>query len=114
MAFFYDVDNPAVQQHFENENKIEEQKLEVELYNGLSDMDLDIVLALDVNGNDEEWVNVLEEVVYDETVHYEGDEGDRLLALKAGTDEIVAEFHIKSGQSLYAISRPGETMGFEL
>lgn len=99
MAFFFDMDNPAVRLD-EDDDKDE---FEVELHNGF-DMDLDIMLVYDAAKEEETWEMVFDEVIPNETTHYSAYEGDLIRVLRSGTDEVVTEFEIVRDQYLYTIS----------
>jgi len=107
MAFFFDMDNPAVDEDFEDDNE-DEDEFEVELHNGLPDIELDIVQVLDI-AKEEVWEIKFDNVTFNETATYYAHEGDRLRALRAGTVEVVFDIDIKRDQPLYTISRSDST-----
>ena len=121
MAFFYDMDNPALTEYFHKNFKEEYDKsymddpeeLGVELRNALSDVKLDIVLVYNAAGEKEVQEMMFDRMSPNETATYYGYVGDVLQALVAGTDTIVSDIEIKRGQSLYAISQM-EFMSSEL
>ena len=102
MAFFFDMDNPAMQDDDdEEEEELEEGEFKVELYNGWNDV-IDIVQVI---GKEYELTTtVFENVAVNESLDFYGFEGDRLRALQAGGEEILAEFVIKPDRLLYRIS----------
>lgn len=105
MAFFFDMDNPAVSEDFEedydySETNVEDKnELEVEIRNGFPDIELDIVLIHD--GVDQVWKSIFDKVLPDETAIYYAYEGDVLRAFVAGTDTAVSDIEVKIGQSQY-------------
>lgn len=109
MAFFFDMDNPAMQDDDdEEEEELEEGEFKVELYNGWNDV-IDIVQVI---GKEYELTTtVFENVAVNESLDFYGFEGDRLRALQAGGEEILAEFVIKPDRLFYRISsQPVDSM----
>ena len=113
MAFFFDMDNPAVSDDFSedssgdgsgDEDYVDENEFEVELHNGLPDIGLDIVLRNVDDDGEETWTRVFDNIRIGETVIYYAYEGDWLRALRAGTDEIVEDIEIERRQPRYTIS----------
>mmetsp|Transcript_27246 Transcript_27246/g.65464 ORF Transcript_27246/g.65464 Transcript_27246/m.65464 type:complete len:190 (-) Transcript_27246:95-664(-) len=100
MAFFFDMDNPAV---YEGEDDLEE--FEVRLHNGFSDMELDVVLVYDAAKGKELWDILYDKVTPDETVFYSAYDGDLLRVLRSGTDEVVSHIGITRDQSSYTLSQ---------
>ena len=105
MAFFFDMDNPAVQEDFEDDSadSLDEGEFEVELKNGLFDT-LDILRVYDAVEESEEKEIEFKKVGPNETVVYVAVEGDRLQVVKAGTDELVTEIEMRSNLPSYMIS----------
>lgn len=98
MAFFFDMDNPAVKDEFEED--IDEDEFEVKLVNSLPGTNVDIVRVI----NEKVLEFVFDDVTFNKTQFYDAHEGEKLRALKAGTMEKVSEFVIERGQPLYTIS----------
>ena len=106
MAFFFDMDNPAVQNDFDYEDEAEEEEeeeFEVELLNGLPGVELDIVRIHDVF-EDQVWKKVFDKVTTNETAVYYAFEGDKLRALISGTNEVVSDIEIYRDQYVYTFS----------
>jgi len=90
----------------ENDSE-DEEGFEVELYNGLPDVELDIVRIYDVF-EEQVWKRMFDEVLPNETTIYDAFEGDVLRALVAGTDEVVSDIEIFRDQHLYTISQKND------
>mmetsp|Transcript_45981 Transcript_45981/g.96532 ORF Transcript_45981/g.96532 Transcript_45981/m.96532 type:complete len:138 (+) Transcript_45981:620-1033(+) len=108
--FFYDMDNPAVIEDFddESENSLEEEKEEehefkVELYNESPSVYLDVVLVYDASQNKEVQITAFDKMMPNERAIYHAYDGDRLLIFYADTDKVVSEIEIKHEQSLCTV-----------
>jgi len=115
MAFFYDMDNPAVRDDFASGSSEDEEygynsddkdgiEFTVELHNGLSDMVLDFVRVYDAALEEEVWEKIFEKVAPDEVRIYHSYGGDWLMALVEGTTKAVSEIEIKRDLSVYTVS----------
>jgi hypothetical protein len=114
MAFFFDMDNPDALGKLEEEGGTTKngEKLEVKLHNGLEEK-LDILLLYNHDNEYDEYdmLEVKERLfsyvppnnteVYERALLV----GDRIMAVIAGTTQVVSEFEIKFDQSLYSISQ---------
>mmetsp|Transcript_27812 Transcript_27812/g.59107 ORF Transcript_27812/g.59107 Transcript_27812/m.59107 type:complete len:135 (-) Transcript_27812:196-600(-) len=122
MAFFFDMDNPALYDSqddsddgdfFKDESE-NEDAFKVEFHNGLPDVELDFVLVHDGAHESEVWEIMSERVKPGETTNYRAYEGDRIWSLIAGTDEAVSDIEIRRDQSLYEVSEIEPLMSSEL
>ena len=114
MAFFFDMDNPDALDKLEEGDyptAKNSEKFEVELHNGLEEK-LDILLLYNHDNEYDEYdmLEVKERlfsyVPPNNTEVYERAlVGDRIMAVIAGTTQVVSEFEIKFDQSLYSISQ---------
>jgi len=98
MAFFFDMDNPALR------NDPGKERLEVQLQSMLHGLELDIVLVYDALHEKHVSKVLFDKITPDVTVTCEAYEGDTLHALVAGTDKLVSEIEIGPYQSYYKIS----------
>ena len=136
MAFFFDMDNPAVQLDTDDELEDEDgvdnaaewdgfnhvsgdtiedlNTFKIKFHNGLSDVDLDLVLVYDAAHGKDVWERLLDDVIPNETTIYHAYEGDLLWALVAGTDEVVSEIEIRRDRSLYNVSEMTTILSSEL
>ena len=100
MAFFFDMDNPAVQM---DNGRNEKLVIDVESY--LQDgVEVDIFLVFNAKREKRTSRKISEKVRADETVSLEVFEGDVLHAVVTGTKEIVAKFDVQKDQLYYKIS----------
>ena len=109
MAFFFDMDNPAVAEDFEEED--DEDEFEVEFYNGLDD-EVDVYALLDSEEGEDgpyddglEWKN---ELLYsnlspDESGMVFVKENELIRVVLTGTTQVISEFEIESGKLLYVV-----------
>ena len=100
MAFFFDMDNPAVQM----DNRMDE-KLVIDVENYLQDgVEVDIFLVFNAKREKRTSRKISAKVRADETVSLEVYEGDVLHAVVTGTKEVVAKFDVQKDQLYYKIS----------
>ena len=110
MAFFFDMDNPAVKDEFEestdddSEEELDEDQFEVELQNALPGIDLDIFQVIE-EGDDEVLEHKFENVTYKERTVYVAYEGDKLRVVRAGTSEVLSDIVLQPNKSFYRIAR---------
>ena len=110
-AFFFDMDNPAVKDDFDEDSEddsdddgeLEDGEFEVEVRNGLS-VRLDFIRTYDATEGKEIDDVAFETIVPGETVVFVAEEGDRVEVVKAGTDDLVTEIELKQSMALYTIS----------
>lgn len=110
MAFFFDMDNPAVADDFEEED--DEEEFEVELYNGLVD-EVDIYALLDSEEGEEEpyYEDLLEsknELLYSNLSPNESGmvfvkENELIRVVLTRTAQVISEFEIESGKLFYEV-----------
>merc|ERR1712176_695862 len=110
MAFFFDMDNPAVRLDEDEENEEEEEVLmeeefEVAIRNELTSLRLDILLVHDADGAREDKETMYPSVRPNEVVNYISLEGDLLQAVISGTDRVVSEIYAKSHAPSFNISQ---------
>lgn len=106
MAFFFEMDNPATQDVYDDNKS--EKEFEVELQHGLPGVELDIVQIFEKDDGEEIWEEKFNNVSFNETMVYHAYEGDLLRILYAGTEEVVADIEVRRGQRsrpLYRISQ---------
>ena len=109
MAFFFDIDNPAVAEDFEEED--DEDEFEVEFYNGLDD-EVDIYALLDSEEGEQgpfedglEWKN---DLLYSNLPPNEGGmvfvkANELIRVVLTGTTQVISEFEIESGKLFYEV-----------
>lgn len=109
MAFFFDMDNPAVAEDFEEED--DEDEFEVEFYNDLDD-EVDVYALLDSEEGEDgpyddglEWKN---ELLYSNLSPNESGmvfvkENELIRVVLTGTTQVISEFEIESGKLLYVV-----------
>ena len=106
MAFFFDMDNPAVAKDLEEED---EEDFEVEFHNGLVDQEVDIYALIDYTEEGPlgymEWET---ELLYSNVPPNESkteymEEGELVRVVLAGTTQIISEFEIKNGTFVYTV-----------
>mmetsp|Transcript_15845 Transcript_15845/g.28636 ORF Transcript_15845/g.28636 Transcript_15845/m.28636 type:complete len:229 (-) Transcript_15845:168-854(-) len=139
MAFFFDMDNPAVGEDFEDDDdsgndnnsqdegeneedeseETDEGRFTVELHNDLPDVELNWVLVYDAARELEVWEIQYERMATGGATIYHAYDGDILVALVEGTEEaIVSKIEIRRNQqSVYTVvnemdkSSPGSSKG---
>jgi len=97
MAFFFDMDNPALR---DDSGK---KSLEVDLQSMIHDVELEIVLVHDALREKDVSRVLFDKVTPKVIFTYEAYVGDRLRALVAGTKEVVSEIEIRPYKSFYKI-----------
>ncbi|KAL7477849.1 hypothetical protein ACHAW6_003642 [Cyclotella cf. meneghiniana] len=106
MAFFFNMDNPAVYDdllHFE-----------IEFHNETPDVELDVILVFDAQRGENVWEMLFENVLPDEKIVYNASQGDILQVLIAGTEQEVDWIEIHPDQSRYAVRLSQFALGSEL
>lgn len=108
MAFFFDMDNPAVRLDEDEDDEEEilmEEEFEVAIRNELTNLKLDIFLVHDADGAREDKEKMYSSVRPREVVHYISLEGDLLQAVISGTDHVVSEIYAKPDKPSFIISQ---------
>jgi hypothetical protein len=95
MAFFFNMDNPAVYDDL--------LQFDIEFHNETPDVELDVILVFDAQRGDNVWEMLFENVVPDERIVYNASEGDILQVLIAGTEQEVDWIEIHPDRSRYAV-----------
>mmetsp|Transcript_12697 Transcript_12697/g.23002 ORF Transcript_12697/g.23002 Transcript_12697/m.23002 type:complete len:137 (-) Transcript_12697:336-746(-) len=133
MAFFFDMDNPAVDEDYDIYDEDDDiyddpNEFEVEFHNAFPKLELDIVLVYDAssslkekedkdddkhNKEDEQWIRVFDDMVPDERTIYLAFEGDLIRAFVAGTSRLVGELEIEYEDGVCTVFQIG-SVGAEL
>mmetsp|Transcript_12722 Transcript_12722/g.27439 ORF Transcript_12722/g.27439 Transcript_12722/m.27439 type:complete len:177 (-) Transcript_12722:119-649(-) len=125
MAFFFDMDNPAVDEDYDIYD--DPNEFEVELHNAFPQLELDIVLIYDASSSkekekkkddthikrEEQWIRVFDDMVPDERTIYLAFEGDLIRAFVAGTSRLVGELEIEYEDGACTVFQIG-SVGAEL
>mmetsp|Transcript_21233 Transcript_21233/g.39014 ORF Transcript_21233/g.39014 Transcript_21233/m.39014 type:complete len:380 (+) Transcript_21233:26-1165(+) len=121
MAFFFDMDNPAVREDFDDDdsednsedvddddmNMDDDDTFKVELYNEFPGVELDVLLVYDVVQEKEVRIRVFDKMRPYERTIYHAVGGDILRAFFADTDKVVSDIEIKRDQSLCTVYQLG-------
>ena len=118
MAFFFDMDNPAVAEDFDEEDDEDDEDdyFEVEFYNGLVD-EVDIYALLDSKeelvGPYEDGLEWKNERLYSNLSPNESGmvfvtENELIRVVLTGTTQVISEFEIESGKLLYKVEEDDE------
>jgi len=102
MAFFFDMDNPAVRED-DDEDELLEGEFDVSIRNELTDLNLDILLVHDAGKAEEYKEKMFTSVRPREVVHYISLEGDLLQAVISGTSQVVSEIYATSDKPSFKI-----------
>jgi len=112
MVFFFDMDNPAVREDFEDDddgvnNSQDEGGFTVELHNDLPDMKLNWVLVYDAAEKKKVREIQSGQMAPGGASIYHAHDGDILVALVEGTEETVSKIEIRRDQSVYKANEMG-------
>jgi len=109
MAFFFDMNNPAVKEDHEEEEEDDDEELRegefvVVIRNDLTDLDLDILLVHDAHEEGKDREKMYTKVRPGDSVSYIALPGDVLQAVVSGTSRVVDQFETHPSELSYAIS----------
>merc|ERR1711983_604575 len=113
MAFFFDMDNPAVRDDFDseddededdededNEHEDDKEDFGIFLHNGLADNEIDIARVYETEGH-EMLRKVIRKLSPGAAAIYSAFQGDKLRALVSGTGTAVANFEVERNRRKY-------------
>ena len=103
MSLFYDLDNPAVVENDNTSSEYDNEEFEVQVESNITDLELDILLVYDAAKKRESWEVMFDRVSPGEVVSYSAYARDMLLAVVAGTEKVVSQFHVSADQLVYVI-----------
>jgi len=109
ISFFYDFINPAGLTNSNEGSDIDEveahylSEFKVQFQNAISNLPVDLILVYDAAAEREVREEIFLKMVPNEITKYLAIEGDILVALVAGKDEVVAQIKIRNDRSLYFI-----------
>jgi len=109
ISFFYDFINPAGLTNSNEGSDIDEveahylSEFKVQFQNAISNLPVDLILVYDAAAKREVREEIFLKMVPNEITKYLAIEGDVLVALVAGKDEVVAQIKIRNDRSSYFI-----------